>query len=68
MVTLSAIAFRFGLWPPSLVEHFKFSSENIGAKLPLFFTLFSLKKYLKILQLFHYFSDEGEEFKIKFKK
>ena len=41
--------------PLTLVEHFKFFSENISEKLPLFFTLFTLKKYMKNFKLVHYF-------------
>jgi hypothetical protein len=39
----------------SLVEHFKFFSERIGEKCPLFLTLFTLKMEVKNLKNFQHF-------------
>jgi hypothetical protein len=52
----------------TLVEHFEFFSENIGEKLPLFCTHFSLRKYIKNLKVFQYFVISFQKFHLVIKK
>ena len=52
------------LWWKTLVEDFKFFSEKIGEKLPLFFTHFSLKNFWKFHVLFQYFFESESRWKI----
>jgi hypothetical protein len=52
----------------ALVEHFKFLSEKIGEKCPLFFTLFFTEKASENLKVFQHFFDLFQIFYLKNEK